>query len=187
MKKLIITFCLLCMSAVVLPAKPTADTLSNEPDQLPERTRYFKEKYIETYNAPFEKVWTSIKETLQGMGANVASQKYSQTEDGFYKGTIRSDAWVFTEGKDSTYRILQKYSYDMIAIPGSIWTNGRLEFKIKVEEIATDSVQIIMTTKMSAMETHVTEIVHFWQSNGLLEKKFLEDLKAKIESNQSNG
>ena len=182
MRKYVFTICFFLLSSVAMMAAPatTADTLSTEPDELPERTRYYKEKYEESYNSSFENVWSSIKEVLEEMGAHIATQKYSQNDEGFYKGTIRSDAWVFSEGTDSTYRLLQKYSYDMKVIPGSIWVNGRLEFKFKVTEVSPDNVALVMTTKMSAHETYVTEIVHFWQSNGLLEKQFLESLNAKI-------
>lgn len=180
MKKFAVLMSALCMLLCIAPQLKAQDA----DDDVPERLKYFKEKYIETYKAPFDVVWNAIKENLAALPANVATEKYSQTDEGLYKGMIRSDNYVFCEGSDTTYRTLQKYQYDMKFIPGSVWENGRLEYKFILKEIEPEVVEMTMTTKMSGHESHVTSIVHFFKSNGLLEKDFLDKLAARIKAAQ---
>ena len=152
-------------------------------DDTPERLKYFKEKYEASYDAPFEVVWTAVKETITSYGVTVAQQKNSQDEEGLYKGVLKSENIVFAEGRDTTYQTLQKYHYNMKYIPGGVWSNGRIGYKIILKEVSSGKVNMTMTTEISAFESYVTEEYHYWKSNGLLEKEFLERLEANIAKN----
>lgn len=152
-------------------------------DDTPERLKYFKEKYEATYEAPFEVVWASVKEVIGTYGVTVAQQKNSQDDEGLYKGVIKSENIVFTEGTDTTYQTLQKYHYNMKYIPGSVWSNGRIAYKIILKEVKSGTIAMTMTSEISAFESYVTEEYHFWKSNGLLEKEFLDRLNAIVAKN----
>lgn len=152
-------------------------------DDIPERLKHFKEKYEASYEAPFEVVWSSVKETIASYGVTVAQQKNSQDDEGLYKGVLKSENIVFTEGKDSTYQTLQKYHYNMKYIPNGVWTNGRISYKIILKEVKSGTVTMIMTTEMSAFESHITTEYHYWKSNGIFEKEFLDRLNANVAKN----
>ena len=176
MKKIIASVFAILVSTCVLYSQA-----NNE--EVPERLKYYKEKYEETFQAPFEVVWSSVKEALALYKSQVAQQKNSQDDEGLFKGVIRSDNYVFTEGKDTSYQVLQKYQYNMKYIPSGIWINGRINYKIILKEVETNVVKMTLTSEMSALESYVTEEYHFWKSNGILETEFIEKLKIVVANN----
>ncbi len=174
MKKIFLTMVVFAVAfSTLISQEKTSD--------VPERLKYYKEKYEETFEVPFEEVWKTVKETITGIGAQVAQQKNSQNDEGLWKGTIHTDNYIFTEGSDSTYRILQRYQYNMKYIPGGIWVNGRINYKIILKEVKANLVEMTLTSELSAREDHVTEEYHYWKSNGILEKQFIDNLKERLE------
>jgi hypothetical protein len=157
--------------------------VKSQDDEVPERLKYYKEKYEEEFTAPFVTIWNSVKEAIESTGCQITTQKYAQNEEGYYKGTIKTDYCVFAEGPDTTYRECQKYQLDMPYIPGGNWVNGRINYKIMLKEIGDGKVSMVLTSDMSGYEAHVTFKVHFWKSNGILEHFFIENLKKIIAKN----
>lgn len=145
-------------------------------DEVDEKTKYFKEKYVMNYDEPFEEVWNAIQQAIKNTNCMIASNRKRQTDEGFFRGVIKSDFCVFTTGKDSTYKVLDKYSYDMPVIPGGIWLNGRIQHKFIITEQEDGSVKVVHTSEMSGWEDLITHQVHFWQSSGLLEHFLHEDI-----------
>lgn len=152
---------------------------------VPERLKYYKEKYEEVFDAPFVTVWNSIKEVIAATGCQLITQKYAQTDEGYYKGTIKTDYCVFASGIDSSYKLCQTYQVDMPYIPGSDWVSGRINYKIVLKEMPDGKVSMTLTSEMSGYESKITYKVHFWKSNGMLEHQIIEDFKKKIEANKS--
>lgn len=146
-------------------------------DEVDEKIKYFKEKYVMNYDEPFEEVWNAIQQAIQNTNCMIASNRKRQTDEGFFRGVIKSDFCVFSTGKDSTYKVLDKYSYDMPVIPGGIWLNGRIQHKFIITEQEDGSVKVVHTSEMSGWEDLITHQVHFWQSSGLLEHYLHEDIK----------
>jgi hypothetical protein len=144
--------------------------------------RYFQEKYEMQFDAPFEVVWNSILEAIQNTDCMIASSNSRQTDEGFYRGVIKSDFCVFSAGVDSTFHVLQKYSFDMPVIPSAKWESGRIQHKFIVKEQEDGSVDVLHTSEMSGWEGRVTAEVHFWKSSGMLEHYLQEDIKAIIAS-----
>lgn len=154
-------------------------------DDVPERLKYYKEKYEEVFDAPFVTVWNSIKEIITVSGCQLTSQKYSQTDEGYYKGIIRTDYCIFATGPDSSYKLCQMYQMDMPYLPSAKWISGRINYKIILKEMPDGKVSMTLTSEMSGYEVSVTNKVHFWKSNGLLEHQIIEEFKKKIEANKA--
>jgi|GEM_PF-560749 len=150
--------------------------------ELPERLRYFKEKYEARYNKPFEVVWNSIKKTVENLGCMIATENYKASDEGLYKGIIKSDFCVFTAGKDSTFKILNKYSYDLPVIRGGIWLNGRMQYTFVVKEEASGGVYMLVKGELSGYEDFVTHEVHFWKSNGMFESSVIKLIRKNFDA-----
>jgi len=148
--------------------------------QIPERLKYYKEKYEETFNEPFDVVWRAIKKSLDDIGCMIAYEKYQQDDEGFLTGTIKSDFCVFAMGKDTTFQVLKRYSYEMPLIRGGIWINGRIKYTFRVKENKDGTVLLSFTGGLSGFEDFVTHQVHFWKSNGILETQMMERIKKNI-------
>lgn len=149
---------------------------------VPERLKYYKEQYEATYKANFEIVWNSVKETLDEMKCHYLSPSFRVDSAGFYIGSITTEDWVFSEGTDSTFELINRYGLDVPQIPGAIWITGRLAFKIRIRQIDDQTIFISFKTKMSGREDSSTQQVHYWKSNGLLELAFLERVDAKMQA-----
>ncbi len=150
--------------------------------EVESRLRFYQEKYELQFNAPFEVVWNSILEAIENTNCMIATSRSRQTDEGFYRGVIKSDFCVFSQGRDSTYSILKEYSYDLPVIPGGIWESGRIQHKFIIVEQEDGTIDLVHTTEMSGWEGLVTSEVHFWQSSGMLEHKLHEDIKTIIAS-----
>ncbi len=149
-------------------------------EEVPDRLKYYKEKYEATFNEQFDVVWRSIKKSLDDIGCMISYEKYQQDDEGFFAGTIKSDFCVFSMGKDTTFRVLKKYSYEMPLIRGGIWINGRIQYNFKVKENKDGTVYLSFTGRLSGFEDFVTHQVHFWKSNGILETQMLERITNNI-------
>ncbi len=151
-----------------------------EEKELPDRLKYYKEKYEETFNESFDVVWRAIKKSLDDISCMISYEKYQQDDEGYFSGTLKSDFCVFSMGKDTTFKVLKRYSYEMPLIRGGIWINGRIQYTFKVKENKDGTVYLSFTGRLSGFEDFVTHQVHFWKSNGILETKMLESIKNNI-------
>ncbi|MGQ9818591.1 MAG: hypothetical protein ACUVQ1_01500 [Candidatus Kapaibacteriales bacterium] len=145
-----------------------------------ERLKYYRERYEETFNETFETVWLAIKKSLEDISCMISYEKYQQDTNGLFRGTIKSDFCVFTMGKDTTFKVLKKFSYEMPLIRGGIWINGRIQYTFRVIENDDGSIFLSFKGQLSGFEEFVTHQVHFWKSNGYLETKMLQRIKENI-------
>ncbi len=141
---------------------------------------YYKDTFDIKMNASFEKVWNSTKELVGELGGQLAVQKSSQDEEGKYRGTIKSDNIIIADGVDSSIKVLQRYEYEMIYVPNGVWTIGRVNYRIVMNEIDADNTRIQLFIQLSGKENKITQIFHFFKSNGVLENEFLKKLYAKL-------
>lgn len=148
--------------------------------QVPDELRFYKEKYEQTFDQPFEIVWNAIIKAVEENNCMFKTKNYRTTDEGFFKGSIQSDFCVFTQGKDSTFDVLKRYSLEMPMIRGGNWVNGRIQYKFIIKEQEDGMVYMLMKTELSGFEEYVTYEVHFWQSNGLLEKAILDRINELI-------
>ncbi|MFP4526922.1 MAG: hypothetical protein ACLFQX_00110 [Candidatus Kapaibacterium sp.] len=162
------------------PGSEQEQMMMDEPQKVPEHLRYYKDKYEAVYNRPFEDVWAAVKESVKEIGCMVMTENYRQTDEGFFKGVIKSDMCVFVEG-DETLDSLKKYSLKVPVIRGGIWTNGRMQYKFILKEQEDASVELLLNGEVSGWEDHVTSSVHFWQSNGMFETFMLNRINRKLE------
>lgn len=147
-------------------------------DEVDEDLKYYKEKYEMTFNEPFEDVWNAVLQAIKDTDCMIATNRKRQTDEGFFRGVIKSDFCVFSTGKDSTFDVLGKYSYDMPVIAGGIWLSGRIQHKFIITEQEDGSIKVMHTSEMSGWEELITHEVHFWKSNGKIEHFLHEDIKS---------
>mgnify|MGYP005831575175 CR=1 FL=1 len=156
------------------------DETDNGVSKIPDRLRYFKEKYDATYQNSFESVWNAVKQAILDLNCMIAQEKYSQTDEGFFKGKVESDYCVFSVGLDSTFDVLKKYSLELPLIRGGRWMTGRMKYVFNIEEKNDGSVYLLLRGEISGFENYVTHRVHFWKSNGYWETYILNRIREKL-------
>lgn len=154
-----------------------------------ERLKYYKEKYDTTYqNTTFEAVWNATNAAIEGISCMIMQKKNSTDDNGLNKGSIKSDFCVFVKAEDigsdgkkvDVFDTLDSYSKKVPIIRGADWVNGRTQYKISIKENEDFSVTLTMKVELSGMEAYVTNEVHFWESNGIFEKRMFELITAKL-------
>lgn len=166
------------------PEEPDYDDETQIFEDVPraedERMRFFKETYELTFDeALFEDVWNSIKKSLEETNCMTIKETYSQNDEGFFKGNIKSDFCVFAEG-DTTHENLEKYSIKVPFIRGGNWVTGRFQYKFLIKEQDDGTVYVKLKGEVSGFEDYVTGQVHFWDSNGFLETMMLRRIKKHV-------
>jgi len=149
-------------------------------DESVEKLKFFKEKYDTVYDAPFDIVYKATKKSIEELNCLVSKSTFSQTETGFYKGLIRSDYCVFSDGKDTTFEVLNKYSLNMPSVRGGRWDNGRSQYKFTILELPDGKVSLELKGDVSGYESYATNQYHFWRSNGILETRMMANVRKKI-------
>ncbi len=139
-------------------------------------------EFKETFQADFPTVLNAIKKTIVDNGCMVEDSKDPKiTEEDLYKIVIRTNMCVYVVGEDSTLITMARYSRAVPVIRAGRWVNGRIQYRIILTENADrTSTNMILKSEMSGFEDYVTSKVHFWNSNGILEKDFLQKLKVNI-------
>ncbi len=147
----------------------------------------------EEVNASFGKVWDAVKEAMQEFGCPKPQQeKVTEPveETGFYKGLYVSDYCVIASGEDSTREKMEEFG-ELPRIRGGIWISGRIQFRVNVTELGIRQTRIILKAELSGFEEFITNQVHFWTSNGILEKRMmdliLKKVATKLEEQNSDG
>lgn len=166
MKQLLLIF--LVLGAVTVFAK-------NEQEQI---------VLTETVDVSFGKVWDAIKESMTEFGCpqpqtdNVIEPV---EETGFYRGVYVSDYCILSTGEDSTRYRMEKYG-EIPRIRGGIWITGRIQFKVNVKEEGVRNTKIILRSELSGFEEFITNQVHFWYGNGLLDRQMMDAILKKIKA-----
>ena len=142
--------------------------------------RYYKAKYEEDFNEPIDSIVSATVKAIEDLNCVVILNKKKTDKDGFFKALVKSDYCVFSEGTDTTFDKLSKYSYKMPFIPGGVWKNGRMQYKFIIKEKPDGSIHLLLKGNLSGYEDYVTNKVHFWKSNGILEHNMLERIKANL-------
>lgn len=151
-------------------------------EEIPEKLKYYKEKYEISFDAPFEVVFRAAKLSITETNCMIMNESYSQTDEGLYKGKVKSDICVIVDDKDSTFDVLQRYSLDLPIIRGGVWANGGVQYNFIIKEQKDGKVHVELKSEINGFEEYVTYLRHFWESNGLLETLMLESLKKNVES-----
>ena len=136
--------------------------------------------FNENFQQPFPRLFKTIKTTLEEKGCRIERDKYSEGDEGLFKGIVKSEFCVFVTGEDSTYSFLERYSQRVPVIRASMWTSGRIQYIIVLKEKADNSVDMELKAEISGFEDYVTHQVHFFPANGILEKEFIELLKTNL-------
>ncbi|GAB1370984.1 hypothetical protein MASR1M45_10460 [Candidatus Kapaibacterium sp.] len=148
-------------------------------EQVDTKFPYLKDKYEDTLKLGFEQVWEAAVTCIDDINCQIITKSPRQGDDGLYKGTIQSDFCVFAIG-DTVLKNLKYYSVEVPFIRGGIWANARFQYKIIIRELEDGNCYVRMIGEVSGMESHVTNKVHFWQSNGFKEYQMMERIKMKL-------
>ena len=136
----------------------------------------------DTVNASVRTVWKAIKRSFHDLGTfsdpSTRDPKLDE-KTGLYRGFIRSDFRVFAGGPDTTAEVLERYGR-LPVIRGGTWIAARIKYEIKVREISEGVTALSLVCGLSGYEEGVTNSVHFWNSNGILDKEFIELLHKNI-------
>lgn len=130
----------------------------------------------ETFPKPFPIVWTSIKKALAEVDCLVEHEKYSETDEGTYKGKLTSLFCVLASGEDSTEVIMERYSKRIPYIRGASWSSVRMQYLFYVTELADGTVEVKLKGEISGYEDYITNHFHYFASNGVLEHRIMERL-----------
>lgn len=167
--KTLLVICAFCLTAAIAPSLQAQDFT---PDTMLVLREVFKK--------PFPTVWKTVKKILADKGCQIESEKQNfdeKTET--YKGNIRSEACVFVSGEDSTRDVLMQYG-KVPMIRGGVWNSGRIQYTFAIKDLPDKTVQVVLTCEVSGYEAYITNQIHFWYGNGILENQMLETLKAAL-------
>lgn len=143
--------------------------------------------FIEKFNVPFLRAWKAVELSITESGHCRLELKKVNDADSLMKGIMRSEACVLVSGEDSTREVMEPLSVEkgdlrFPFIRGARWESGRIQYRFKVREVSPNNIEVELTAEMSGMETFVTGKVHFWLSNGILEKEMMKLVKKNVAS-----
>ena len=130
----------------------------------------------DTLNYPIKTVWKSIKRAffVKGTFSDPSTREPKLDENtNLYRGSIRSDFCVFASDPDTTADVLERYGR-LPVIRGGKWIAGRVKYEFRVRELTEEQTTVSLVCGISGYEDAVTGSVHFWNSNGILDKEILE-------------
>lgn len=152
-------------------------------EKIDEQMKYFKEKYEFQTTSGFQDTYAAILSVLADMNCQVMQKKDKQDDNGYFKGSIQSDYFVYAlKGENKVKDSLETYSYKMPIIRGAIWDNARIQYKFILKENEDNSTNVTVKGELSGREAMVTNQVHFWQTNGWFETMMIEKIKQKLEN-----
>lgn len=143
----------------------------------------------ETVTASFGKVWDAIKASMAENSCGKPQQEKviePAEETGFYKGVYVSDFCMLATGEDTTKKFMEQFG-QLPKIRGGIWITGRIQYKINVKEEGVRQTTITLRAELSGFEEFITNQVYFWTSNGILEKKMMDQILAKVNAAATDG
>lgn len=148
-------------------------------EQVDTRFPYLKDKYEDTLKLSFEEVWEGALKCIEDINCMIITKNPRAGDDGLYRGTIQSDFCVYAVG-DTSLQNMKYYSLEVPFIRGGVWTNARCQYKFIIRELEEGGCFVKITAELSGTERHVTNKVHFWQSNGFKEYQMMERLKMTL-------
>ena len=156
---------------------------ANAQDETPERLRFFKEKYEETFVADFETVWNTVQNFITESECQILSERIRENDLGKQRGICQSELCILAQHRDSTFRLIRRYALDAPFIRGGVWTSVRMQYRFIVDDLGDGKVNVVLRGELSGFENHATFQAHFFQSNGLLEFMAFERIREMLVAN----
>ncbi len=122
----------------------------------------------------FPEVWRAVKQAMTERGCQLEYERSVEDTAGLLSGILRTEYCVLVQGEDSTRAVMERYSVQLPRIRGARWMNGRVQYTARLRELDTNGVELRLTAELSGMEGYITNRVHFWASNGVLERQLLQ-------------
>jgi len=155
---------------------------AKDDDEVPEKLKYFKEKYEEDFEASFDKVWQAVLKFLNDNECQILNERIRENDKGLQRGNCQSDLCILSQNKDSTFKVIRKYALDPPFIRGGVWTAVRMKYTFIVNDLGDGKVNVVLNGELSGFETHATFKAHFFRSNGLLEFMAFERIREILSS-----
>jgi hypothetical protein len=133
-----------------------------------------QEEFRLTLPKRFLEVWRAVKQAITERGCQLEYERYLEDTAGTLSGILRSEYCVLVQGEDSTRAVMERYSIQVPRIRGARWMNGRVQYTVRLRELDTNGVELRLSAELSGMEGYITNRVHFWASNGILERQLLQ-------------
>jgi len=129
----------------------------------------------------FPEVWRAVKQAITERGCSLEYERSIEDTTGLLSGLLRSEYCVLVQGEDSTRAVMKRYSVELPRIRGARWMNGRVQYTVRLREQDTIGVELRLVAELSGMEGYITNRVHFWTSNGVLERQLLQRIAELLE------
>lgn len=130
----------------------------------------------------FPEVWRAVKQAIaERRGCQLEYERSMEDTAGLLSGLIRSEYCVLVSGEDSARAVMERYSVQIPHIRGARWMNGRVQYLIRLRELDTVGVEMRLVAELSGLEGYITNRVHFWSSNGILERQLLQRIAELLE------
>lgn len=133
----------------------------------------------EVVSGSFGKVWAAVQRAMdENKCGKPQNLKVIEPEDvdGFYRGIYVSDYCVLASGEETTEDEMEKFGI-LPRIRNGVWVNGRIQYRLNVREERRNETRIILKAELSGFEEYITNQMHFWNSNGDLERKMMALIK----------
>ncbi len=129
----------------------------------------------------FPEVWRVVKQAIIERGCQLEYERSIEDTAGLLSGLIRSEYCVLVSGEDSARAVMERYSVQIPRIRGARWMNGRVQYLVRLRELDTAGVELRLVAELSGLEGYITNRVHFWASNGVLERQLLQRIAELLE------
>ncbi len=176
----LIAFFMMCLFAS-LNFQTALSKMNDEDEDVPEKFKYFKEKYEETFETDFQTAFDACKNFIEkDISCQILSKKIKNLDNGNMRGIIKSELCIFAQNDDTVFEKIQKYAFDPPFIRGGVWTSGRMKYVFIINEIEKNKINIELRGELSGFENHASFKAHFFKSNGLLEFQAFEAIRQMI-------
>jgi hypothetical protein len=150
---------------------------------LPAAAQKGKGVIKENLKVEFPTLLKAVKKSLSDLGCRVEVEKTEQGSDNLYRSNIRTEFYIVSTGVDTTKEFMEKLSCEaddcekFPFIRGGEWVSGRVQYSIVLKEKDDETVDFLLKGELSGYEQWVTSKVHFWDSNGILERDFYNSIR----------
>ena len=155
--------------------------------KVPDKLKYYKEKYEIQFDSEFQTVFDACKKFIENnLSCQILNSKVRDQEDGTHRGIVRSELCIFSQNESEIFKTIQKYALDAPFIRGGVWTSGRMQYTFIVTEIGDNKINLELRGEMSGFENHVSFKAYFFKSNGLLEQEAFDAITELVNNPSTN-
>ncbi|MDR0927383.1 MAG: hypothetical protein LBO69_06410 [Ignavibacteria bacterium] len=138
--------------------------------------KYLKDKYEETYDAPFDKIWSIVQTIVTDEGCQIVSDRVRELDDGMRKGICQSELCILSQKADTVFIYMKNFALKPPFIRGGVWDVFRCQSRFVVTEIDKNKTKVLITLDMSSFESNATKKSYNFDTNGYREFLLFEKI-----------